>query len=170
MSIGHCPIQCCSPRCGSYNTYSGCRPTCSSRCNIRPSCPSVSGNDYSFAGNTLYCGNRQPRPQWGDQGYGQGYDQGYGVAGSQGYGQGFGQGNGAAGSQGYDGYAAQAGGGCNYGGCSASYGGYQAQAAQPAQPAPYGVPGMVMEDVHAVTLPAPVKFADEEAEGSGNEE
>merc|ERR1711892_1586505 len=113
----------CSNRCGSYNTYSGCRPTCSSRCNIRPSCPSVSGNDYSFAGNTLYCGNRKPRPQWGDQGYGQGYGhgygQGYGVAGSQRYGQGFVKGNGAAGRHGYDGYAAQGGGGCDYGGCSA---------------------------------------------------
>merc|ERR1711874_941598 len=55
---GNC-FNTCRNRCGSYSTYSGCRPSCSSRCNIRPSCPSLTGSDYSYSDSTLYCGTSQ---------------------------------------------------------------------------------------------------------------
>eukprot|EP00092_Neocalanus_flemingeri_P066253 GFUD01080686.1.p1 GENE.GFUD01080686.1~~GFUD01080686.1.p1 ORF type:complete len:388 (-),score=98.06 GFUD01080686.1:103-1164(-) len=143
---GNCYSQ-CSNRCGSYNTYSGCRPTCSSRCNIRPSCPSKSEGSYMYAGNTLLCGNRaQTLPSRSSQGYGQGYNPGYGQGYNPGYGQqynpGYGQGNNPGYGQGYNPgygqqynpghgqgftrYPMQAGGGCSSGGgCSDSYSGYQ---------------------------------------------
>ena len=107
-----------------------------------------------FAGNTLYCGNRQQaQPQWNNQGYGQGkvYNQGY---------------------EAVTGYPVQSGGGCSTGGCSAGYSGYQPLPAS-AQPAysmqASGLTGM--ETMHAVTLPAPVQFEeDDQADGSGAEE
>jgi len=59
----------CNNRCGSYQTYPGCRPTCGSRCNIRPSCPGMSGDSYMYAGkNTLLCGHKkQTSPSWARQ-------------------------------------------------------------------------------------------------------
>ena len=101
-----------------------------------------------FTGNTLYCGNRQQtQPQWSNRGYGQG----------QGYGAG-------------TGYQLQAGGGCSTGGCRAGFRGYQALPAQPAYSMQAsGLTGM--ETMHAVTLPAPVQFEeDDQADGSGAEE
>jgi hypothetical protein len=64
----------------------------------------------------------------------------------------------------------QAGGGCSTGGCSAGYTGYQALPAQPAYSMHAGgVTGM--EDMHAVTLPAPIQFeGDDQADGSGDEQ
>ena len=105
-----------------------------------------------FAGNTLYCGNRQQtQPQWSNNVYGQeqGYNQGYGAV---------------------TGYSVQAGAGCSTGGCSAEYSGYQALPAQPS----YSMQASAvtgMEDMHAVTLPAPVQFeGDDQADGSGAEQ
>ena len=61
----------------------------------------------------------------------------------------------------------QAGGGCGTGGCSAGYGvGYQPLPAQPV----FGLTGTAMEAMHAVTLPAPIMFAEDvQEDGSGAE-
>ena len=139
-------------RCGTYNNGPSCpsRPSCSSRCNIRPSCPSITGTDYRFSGTTLYCGARQTNPGWGNQVYNQG-NQGYNQGnqgynqGNQGYNQGYNLGNGL-------GYSA---GGCSSGGCNGGFGGFTSgvQATQ--------ANSMARETIHPVTLPAPITFNDE---------
>jgi len=143
---GNC-FNTCKNRCGNYNSRPSCpsRPSCTSRCNIRPSCPSITGTDYRFSGNTLYCGARQINQGWSSQGV-QGYNQvnqGY-IQGNQGYNQGNGFG-----------YAA---GGCSSGGCNGGFGGYRS-AVQATHPN-----GMARETVHPVTLPAPITFNDENTE------
>lgn len=58
----------CKNRCGSP-WYSGCRPSCRSGCNIRPTCgrqQQQQGN-WMYSGNTLYCGGRQQVPRWAQQ-------------------------------------------------------------------------------------------------------
>jgi len=67
----------CKNRCGGssgYSGYSGCgRPSCSNRCNIKPTCRGRMGSmnqpgNFQVSGNTLLCGTRrqglQPRSPW----------------------------------------------------------------------------------------------------------
>ena len=119
-----------------------------------------------YAGNTLYCGNRQQtRPSLISQGFGQGYNlgysynrgygqeynPGYGQENNPGYGQEYNHGYGTLLPQGYTSYPMQSEGGCSSGVCSASYSGYQTLPAKTSG-------DQTEETMSADTLPAPIKF------------